>query len=241
VFQCRYGRNSQRLEALQYFSCPNQFLAKLDSDKRDGTRRLLMAFSRTRKEGACCGGNVHRIFSNYVIRMWMRHDGTRRGSLRPFESNNHRGTRITANRNYADHSVSVRGTNSLQDRVPDRPVTFLYPCAYRRGARHRVSPSMALPLRLLGSQRLFDLDRKFAQATGDLDSSDANRHHALAAERNGIERRPIGVFVPIKEKWTPHVEPKYTTEDFPSWEATPESAWNYGIAVDPALCRERSN
>ena len=37
----------------------------------------------------------------------------------------------------------------------DRPVTFLYPCAYRRGARHRVSPSMALPLRLLGTPTAF--------------------------------------------------------------------------------------
>jgi hypothetical protein len=29
------------------------------------------------------------------------------------------------------------------------------------------------------------------------------------------------------------VEPTFSTEEFPSWEATPASEWNYGLAVDP--------
>jgi hypothetical protein len=49
----------------------------------------------------------------------------------------------------------------------------------------------------------------------------------------GIERGPIVYSLPIKENWTPHVEPKFTTEEFPSWEAMPASAWNYGLALDP--------
>ena len=48
----------------------------------------------------------------------------------------------------------------------------------------------------------------------------------------GIERGPIVYSLPIKENWTPRVEPKYTTEEFPGWEATPASEWNYGLAVD---------
>jgi hypothetical protein len=49
----------------------------------------------------------------------------------------------------------------------------------------------------------------------------------------GIERGPLVYSLPIKENWTPLVEPKFTTEEFPSWEATPASAWNYGIALGP--------
>ena len=49
----------------------------------------------------------------------------------------------------------------------------------------------------------------------------------------GIERGPIVYSLPIKENWTPRVEPKFTTEEFPSWEATPASEWNYGLALDP--------
>jgi hypothetical protein len=49
----------------------------------------------------------------------------------------------------------------------------------------------------------------------------------------GIERGPIVYSLPIQESWKSRVEPKFTTEDFPSWEATPASDWNYGLAVDP--------
>jgi DUF1680 family protein len=50
----------------------------------------------------------------------------------------------------------------------------------------------------------------------------------------GIERGPLVYSLPIKENWTTLVEPKYTTAEFPSWEATPASVWNYGLALDTA-------
>jgi hypothetical protein len=50
----------------------------------------------------------------------------------------------------------------------------------------------------------------------------------------GIERGPLVFAMPIKEVWKPVVEPRFTTAEFPSWEVTPASAWNYGIALDPA-------
>lgn len=50
----------------------------------------------------------------------------------------------------------------------------------------------------------------------------------------GLEHGPLVYALPIKEKWTPVVEPKWSTADFPSWDARPASAWNYGLAVDPA-------
>jgi hypothetical protein len=49
----------------------------------------------------------------------------------------------------------------------------------------------------------------------------------------GIERGPLVYSLPIKEDWKSFVKPKYTTAEFPGWEATPASAWNYGIALDP--------
>ena len=50
----------------------------------------------------------------------------------------------------------------------------------------------------------------------------------------GVERGPLVYSLPIKEKWTTKVEPKYTTLEFPCWEAMPDSAWNYGLALDTA-------
>jgi hypothetical protein len=50
----------------------------------------------------------------------------------------------------------------------------------------------------------------------------------------GIERGPLVYSLPIQEKWTAIVEPGHSTAEFPSLEARPASAWNYGIDLDPA-------
>ena len=49
-----------------------------------------------------------------------------------------------------------------------------------------------------------------------------------------VEHGPLVYTLPINANWTTKVEPKYTTADFPSWEATPASQWNYGLDLDPA-------
>jgi hypothetical protein len=53
--------------------------------------------------------------------------------------------------------------------------------------------------------------------------------------QNGVavEHGPLVYSLTIREKWTPVIEPKYTTAEFPSWNATPTSPWNYGLALDP--------
>ena len=60
---------------LQYFSCPNQVLATLDSNhtvEDRGTSQ--MAYQpNPGHHVSCCAGNVHRIHPNYVVRMWMKH------------------------------------------------------------------------------------------------------------------------------------------------------------------------
>jgi hypothetical protein len=48
----------------------------------------------------------------------------------------------------------------------------------------------------------------------------------------GIEHGPLVYSLPIKEDWSPVVEAKYSTQEFPDWDANPASPWNYGIAVD---------
>jgi hypothetical protein len=49
-----------------------------------------------------------------------------------------------------------------------------------------------------------------------------------------LEHGPLVYALPIKEQWTPVIEPKWSTAEFPSWDAQPASAWNYGLAVDSA-------
>ena len=48
----------------------------------------------------------------------------------------------------------------------------------------------------------------------------------------GVEHGPLVYSLPIKEEWTPSVEAKWSTPEFPEWSAMPAGPWNYGLAVD---------
>ncbi|MGC9990295.1 MAG: beta-L-arabinofuranosidase domain-containing protein [Terriglobales bacterium] len=239
-FNAGMGAIRKDWKALQYFSCPNQFLAKLDSDHNVMAHGgFLMAFQpNPGKEGACCGGNVHRIFSNYVIRMWMKtNDGGLAAVL-------YGPSKVTTTVGPDKQQIAITQTTRypFEEQIhfkidADRPVTF--PLSLRIPAWCE-APSVAINGAATQASRhangFLILDRKFAP--GDtviltLPMRIGITHWPQSGI--GIERGPLVYSLPIKEKWTPRVEPKYTTEDFPSWEATPESAWNYGIAVDLAL------
>jgi len=73
-FNAAPGAIKNDWKALQYFSCPNQFLATLNSDHNVMAYggRMMAYQPNPGQNTACCGGNVHRIFPNYVSRMWMK-------------------------------------------------------------------------------------------------------------------------------------------------------------------------
>jgi len=237
-FNAGAGAIKKDWKALQYFSCPNQFLATLDSDHNvmeHGGRK--MAYQpNPGQTTACCSGNVHRIFPNYVLRMWMK---TADGGL----------------------AAVLYGPSTLNARVGDGGSTVRitqttdYPFRERIEFRVEADSPVAFPLALrvpgwCSAPRL-EIDGKPVPAVHDDKGFIVLRRTFTPGERIaltlpmklavthwpqngiGIERGPIVYSLPIKENWAPRVEPKFTTEEFPSWEATPVSEWNYGLAVDP--------
>jgi len=48
----------------------------------------------------------------------------------------------------------------------------------------------------------------------------------------GVEHGPLVYSLPVKEEWTALVIPRYSTSDFPCWNAMAASSWNYGLAID---------
>ncbi len=243
-FNAAMGAIRKDWKALQYFSCPNQFLATLDSDHNVMEHGgFLMAFQpNPGKQGACCGGNVHRIFSNYVIRMWMK---TNDGGLAALL---YGPSKLTTTVGPDNQQVTITQTTRypFEEQIHfkiDASGTVSFPLSLRIPAWCE-TPHVAINGAVIPASRrangLVVLDRKFAPGdtvTLTLPMGVGITHWPQSGI--GIERGPLVYSLPIKEKWTPRVEPKYTTEDYPSWEATPESPWNYAIAVDPAhLLRE---
>jgi len=237
-FNAAPGAIKNDWKALQYFSCPNQFLATLNSDHNvmEHGGRMMAYQPNPGQNTACCGGNVHRIFPNYAIRMWMK---TTDGGLAAVL--------------YGASTVTARvGEAGSPLRVVE---TTDYPFHERIEFRIDAEQPVAFPLALrvpdwCSAPRL-EVDGKHIPAAPDDKGFIVLRRTFKPDERIvlslpmklavthwpqngvGIERGPIVYSLPIKANWTPRVEAKYTTEEFPSWEAAPVSDWNYGLALDP--------
>jgi hypothetical protein len=224
---------------VQYFSCPNQFLATQTSDHNAMNRgHQMMSYQPNPGHAtACCGGDVHRLFPNYVIRMWM-HD-TKGGLATTLYGPCH----VNATVGKDNRPIEIVETTDypFDEQIhftlhTDKPVEF--PLSLRI-PQWCASPSLLVngkvhPLPAV-QNGFATLTRKFRHGdtvTLVLPMTSAVSH--WPGNSVGLEHGPLVYALPIKEQWTPVIEPKWSTADFPSWDAQPASAWNYGLAVDPA-------
>lgn len=75
VFNAALGAITKDFKSMQYFSCPNQFIATGDSNHNEFKRGLTWMAYRPIHETECCIGNLHRYMPNYVARMWLKDAG----------------------------------------------------------------------------------------------------------------------------------------------------------------------
>ena len=71
IFNGGLGAITKDFKAMQYFSCPNQFISTGNSDHNRFKYGLTWMQYRPIHETECCIGNLHRYMPNYVARMWM--------------------------------------------------------------------------------------------------------------------------------------------------------------------------
>lgn len=238
-FNAAPGAIKNDWKALQYFSCPNQFLATLNSDHNVMTHggRMMAYQPNPGQRTACCGGNVHRILPNYAIRMWMKtnQNGLAAVLYGPSEVKatvgpDNQEIEIVQTTNYPfDEQIQFKIASA---RSVAFPLLFRIPswCGEPRitlnGSQVPVTRASGGFLRI---ERTFHPDDV---VTLTLPMKVAVTH--WPENGVGIERGPLVYSLPIEENWTSRVEPTFTTADFPSWEATAASAWNYALALDPS-------
>ncbi len=238
LFNAGPGAIKNDWKALQYFSCPNQFLATMNSDHNVMEHGgYMMAYQpNPGQRTACCGGNVHRLLPNYAIRMWMRgQDGGLIATLYgPSTLNTVVGSdrvpvEIVQSTNYPFEEQINFTFNSKQ--AVSFPLSLRIPawCSEPKlavnGAPVKIPPV---------NQSFITLRRRFKPG----DRITLTLPMKLAVSRwpengIGVEHGPIVYSLAIKETWTSVVEPKYATPDFPGWNAMPASAWNYGLLLKP--------
>jgi hypothetical protein len=228
-------------KALQYFSCPNQFVATEKSDHNVMEHGgYMMAYQpNPGRRTACCGGNVHRLFPNYVSRMWMRSaDGGLAATLygpstvRTTAGVDHTPVTITQSTNYpfADTiTFTFRGDHEARF-----PLSLRIPgwCAEPRLAMN--GKAVALTRQNGPGKGFVTLDRRFRPGdTLTLTLPMAVAQTAWPYGGVALERGPLVYSLPIAETWTTFETPQFSTAAFPGMNATPASAWNYALALQP--------
>lgn len=237
-FNAGMGAIKKDWKGVQYFSGPNQFIATQNSNHAPFHSKAdqgWMAYSPNPGERtACCGGNVHRFFPNYVIRMWM---GAANGGL---AATLYGASTVRAHVGLTKQPVEIVEETGypFEEKIhftirSEHAVTF--PLSLRIPS-WCATPSMMVnekPIPLPTVKNGFAvLHRRFEP--GDKVSLILPMRTALSYwvdEGIGIERGPLVYALPIQEQWTPVVDENYSTKEFPGWDATPTSPWNYAIAV----------
>jgi hypothetical protein len=236
LFNAGPGAIKNDWKALQYFSCPNQFLATLDSDHNvmEHGGRMMAYQPNPGQHTACCGGNVHRLLPNYVMRMWMRSpDGGLAATL------------------YGPSTVNAEvGADRTPVEIEQRtsyPFDELIEFTFK--GKHAVSFPLRLRIPAWCSEPRVAINGANAKMPAAQNGFITLRRSFKPGDRVtlalpmklavsrwpesgiGVEHGPLVYSLPIKANWTPVVEPKYTTAEFPSWNATPASEWNYGLVL----------
>ncbi|HEY1808988.1 MAG TPA: beta-L-arabinofuranosidase domain-containing protein [Acidobacteriaceae bacterium] len=224
-------------KSLQYFSCPNQFLATEKSDHNVMAHGgFMMAYQpNPGQRTACCGGNVHRLYPNYVSRMWMRSEGgglaaTLYGpsTVRATVGSNGTPVEISQTTDYPFHdTITFKFSGQHEARFP---LSLRIPAWCRNPQLTMNGQSLTLTPR----QGFVTLDRSFRP--GDTLALTLPMDLARTAWPYGgvaLERGPLVYSLPIQGEWTTFTVPDYSTPAFPGFNANPSSAWNYALALQP--------
>lgn len=240
-FNAGLGAIRKDWKGVQYFSCPNQVIATHDSshtplplwEENPGS----MAYRpNPGHESACCGANVHRLFPNYVIRMWMTDS---EGGLAAIL---YGASTVRAKAGRERHEVEIRQDTDYpfgeeihftvrSDKAITFPLSLRIPGWCKAPRLELNGQSVTAPI----NKGFLRLIRTFQP--GDRITLTLPMHAALtywSGNGVGFEHGPLVYSLAIKEDWSPVVVPKWSTAEYPEWDARPRSAWNYAIGVDEA-------
>ncbi|MDE1163376.1 MAG: glycoside hydrolase family 127 protein [Acidobacteriaceae bacterium] len=244
-FNAGMGAIRKDWKGLQYFSCPNQVVASESSNHNKLKHgNYWMAYQPNPGRGtACCGGNVHRLFPNYAMRMWMT---TSDGGL------------VAAMYGASSVSANVGHSKTLVTLEQRTEYPFADTIHFTLHAAHavtfpfklRIPGWCAKPELSIDGQHVpmptvehgfITLDRRFKPGTV-VRLRLPMEVKAIHTVDNGIayECGPLVYTQALDAAWTSDVVPKWTTAEYPAWNAHTAQAWNYGIADQPLPSLERN-
>lgn len=241
IFNAGFGAIRKDWKGVQYFSCPNQVIATQDSSHvpylYGGVSSGWMAYRpNPGRHVACCGGAVHRFLPNYAIHMWMAdNEGGLAAVL--YGPSIVRAEVGSKNEPIEIHQETFYPFSEEIQLTIQAKRSVSFPLSLRI-PRWCDSPQLALngsPIKLPKIDKGFIcIERTFKPAdritlTLPMRTTVSFWPGTWAYTGLGLEHGPLVYALRVEENWSAVVTPKYSTPQFPEWEARPSSAWNYGI------------
>ena len=251
IFNALPGSVTKDFRALQYFSCPNQVIATHTSNHNRFMRGFNWMSYRPDHEVQCCPGNIQRAMPNYVARQWLKRGEeeiiaalygpgriqTRLGGV-PVE--------IETDTDYpAAQAIDFILRPALAARFT---FTVRIPGWCRRASLLLNGQPLELPLRAGTFQ---PIQREWQP--GDRLRLELPFELALQRFPKGgvsVDYGPLTMSLPIQAQAEPEIgdstdfqrravqaefytpRPQGASAEFPAWELTPASRWNYALCVD---------
>ena len=233
MFNAAPGCITKDFKSMQYFSCPNQFICTGTSDHNEFKRGLTWMQYRPVHQTECCIGNVHRMFPNYISRMWLKDaEGQPVAALYgPSEV-------------VYDLGDGVSVCIDEQTGYPfDENITFEF-TFYKDGKLSRASHDMTFTFRVPEWYAGEELQPGFHQKRGSWKSGDRfvlNLPMKVRFEDNpvsgrSVTRGPLVYSYSIPSDWQVDTltyaklaGKKCGNPDFKSWTITPSAKWNYAL------------
>ena len=231
IFNGGLGAITKDFRSMQYFSCPNQFIATGNSNHNGFKYGLTWMAYRPIHETECCIGNLHRYMPNYVARMWLK---------------DKKGHPVAAL--YGPSSVVYdlgEGVTVKIDEITQYPfeeqVKFKF-TFFKDGKRSADSHHMDFTYRIPGWCKAAEYG--FHTETKEWKSGDVftvrlpMQIEVVDAPVQGkcIQRGPIVYSYAIPANWVEDTKiydnlagKVSANPDFKSWELTPAGKWNYAL------------
>jgi hypothetical protein len=236
LFNAGLGAIKSDFKALQYFSGPNQAVAARNSDHNRMTMGGKWMSYRPKPGTECCTGQFSRLLPNYAARMWMS-DGS--GGVAAVTYGPSR-LRTRVGRGEKTHPVEI--VQRTQYPFSDEICFELRCAAPVHFALHLRIPGWARGAAVLingarwrGKVRpgtFIKLDRDWSP--NDTVVLKLPAEVELVDWPTGgvaLERGPLVFSLRIGEKWARDRKEPFSTDDFPAWNCTPSTPFNYAMDV----------
>ncbi len=233
TFNAGIGSVTKDFKAHQYFSGPNQVLATHWSNH--------LAFEKNRfayrpgHDVQCCTGNINRCIPNYIARMWMTDglNGIVAALFGPSRVVHEPGGQKVTITEKTDYPFSEQIEFQIQT---GKPVKF--PLILRIPGWCE-TPSLTVngkPADItLKAGTFARLDRSFSNGDKVVLSLPMKVNVSRWPDNGlGVERGPLVYSLFIDEKRVIDKTDKRSNKEFPAWDITPASPWNYALDLDIA-------